>query len=97
MLAAPRQVIALLELPTMQLAGNKGAAMSVDSMSEVDTTHANLAVVAALKPPFVQMVPLLHATPREHTCTTAGRGGSSSYPKIYPENRNRRDRLRWNA
>ena len=51
MLTAPRQVIALLELPTMQLAGDKGAAMTVDTMREVDTGHANAAVVAALKPP----------------------------------------------
>ena len=35
-LTAPRQVIALLELPTMQLAGNKGPAMTVDTMREVN-------------------------------------------------------------
>ena len=71
-LTAPRQVIALLELPTMQLAGNKGPAMAVDSMSEVDTAHADPAVVAAFKPPLVQIVPLLHAPPCKHTCTSKG-------------------------
>ena len=85
MLTAPRQVIALLELPTMQLAGNKGAAMAVDSMSEVDTAHANPAVVAALKPPLVQIAPLLHAPPYKHTCTSTGQGGIASYPQIYPQ------------
>ena len=71
-LTAPRQVITLLELLTMQLAGNKGPAMTVDSMSEVDTAHANPAVVAALKPPFVQIVPLLHVPTCKYTCTSTG-------------------------
>ena len=70
MLTAPRQVIALLELPTMQLAGDKGPAMTVDTMREVDTAHANPAVVAALKPPLVQIVPLLHAPPCKYACTS---------------------------
>ena len=69
-LTAPRQVIALLELPTMQLAGNKGPAMTVDTMREVDTAHANPAVVAAFEPPLVQIVPLLHAPPCKYTCTS---------------------------
>ena len=50
MLTAPRQVIALLELPTMQLAGNKGPAMAVDTMREVDTGHANAAEDSASCP-----------------------------------------------
>ena len=70
MLTAPRQVIALLELPTMQLAGNKGPAMAVDTMREVDARHANPAVVAAFEPPVVQIVPLLHAPPCKYTCTS---------------------------
>ena len=71
-LTAPRQVIALLELPTMQLAGNKGPAMAVDTMREVDTAHADPAVVAAFEPPLVQIVPLLHVPPRKYTCTSTG-------------------------
>ena len=71
-LTASRQVIALLELPTMQLAANKGPAMAVDTMREVDTGHANAAVVAALKPPLVQIVPLLHDPPCKYTCTSTG-------------------------
>ena len=82
---APRQVIALLELPTMQLAGNKGPAMAVDTMREVDTAHADPAVVAAFEPPLVQIAPLLHAPPYKYTCTSTGRGGSASYPQIYPQ------------
>ena len=35
-LTTTREVIALLQLPTMQLAGNKGAAMAVDTMREVN-------------------------------------------------------------
>ena len=85
MLTAPRQVIALLELPTMQLAGNKGPAMTVDTMREVDTAHANPAVVAAFEPPLVQIVPLLHVSPCKYACTSTGRGGSTSYPQIYPQ------------
>ena len=85
MLSAPRQVIALLELPTMQLAGNKGSAMAVDTMGEVDTAHANPTVVAAFEPPLVQIVPLLHAPPYKYTCTSTGRAGSASYPQIYPQ------------
>ena len=69
-LTASRQVITLLELPTMQLAGNKGPAMAVDTMREVDTAHADPAVVAAFKPPLVQIVPLLHAPPHKYTCTS---------------------------
>ena len=84
-LTAPRQVIALLELPTMQLAGNKGAAMTVDTMREVDTAHANPAVVAAFKPPLVQTAPLLHVPPRKYACTSTCRGGGASYPQIYPQ------------
>ena len=79
MLTASRQVIALLELPTMQLAGNKGPAMAVDTMREVDTAHADPAVVAAFEPP------LLHAPPCKYTCTSTGLGGSASYPQIYPQ------------
>ena len=85
MLTAPRQVIALLELPTVQPAGNKGAAMTVDTMREVDAGHANPAVVAAFEPPLVQIVPLLHAPPCKYTCTSTGRAGSASYPQIYPQ------------
>ena len=84
-LTAPRQVIALLELPTMQLAGDKGPAMAVDTMREVNTAHANPAVVAAFEPPLVQIVPLLHVPPCKYTCTSTGRGGSASYPQIYPQ------------
>ena len=69
-LTASCQVIALLELPTMQLTGNKGPAMTVDTMGEVDTAHANPAVVAAFEPPLVQIVPLLHAPPCKYTCTS---------------------------
>ena len=72
MLTASRQVIALLELPTMQLAGNKGPAMAVDTMREVDTAHADPAVVAAFEPPLVQIVPLLHVLPCKYTCTSVG-------------------------
>ena len=72
MLTAPRQVIALLELPTMQLAGDQGAAMTVDTMREVDAGHANPAVVAAFEPPLVQIVPLLHVPPCKYTCTSTG-------------------------
>ena len=85
MLTAPRQVIALLELPTMQLAGNKSPAMAVDTMGEVDTAHANPAVVAAFEPPLVQIAPLLHAPSRKYSCTSTGQGGSTSYPQIYPQ------------
>ena len=85
MLTASRQVIALLELPTMQLAGNKGPAMAVNSMSEVDTAHADPAVVAAFEPPLVQIAPLLHVPPCKYTCTSTGLGGCSSYPQIYPQ------------
>ena len=84
MLTASRQVIALLELPTMQLAGNKGPAMAVDTMREVDTAHADPAVVTALEPPLAQIAPLLHAPPCKYTCTSTGRAGSASYPQIYP-------------
>ena len=85
MLTAPRQVIALLELPTMQLAGDEGPAMAVDTMREVDTAHADPAVVAAFEPPLVQIVPLLHAPPCKYTCTSTGRESSASYPQIYPQ------------
>ena len=71
-LTASRQVITLLELPTMQLAGNKGPAMAVDTMREVDTAHANPAVVAAFEPPLVQIAPLLHVPPCKYTCTSTG-------------------------
>ena len=71
-LTAPRQVIALLKLPTMQLAGDEGPAMAVDTMREVDTAHADPAVVTAIKPPLVQIVPLLHAPPCKYTCTSTG-------------------------
>ena len=56
----------------MQLAGNKGPAMAVDSMSEVDTAHADPAVIAAFEPPLVQIVPLLHVLPCKYTCTSVG-------------------------
>ena len=69
---APRQVIALLELPTMQLASDEGPAMAVDTMREVDTAHAHPAVVAAFEPPLVQIVPLLHVPPCKYTCTSTG-------------------------
>ena len=71
-LTAPRQVIALLELPTMQLAGDEGPAMTVDTVREVDTAHADPAVVAAFEPPLVQIVPLLHVPPCKYTCTSTG-------------------------
>ena len=71
MLTTSREVITLLELPTMQLASDKGPAMAVDTMREVDTAHADPAVVAALKPPFIQIVPLLHTPPCKYTCTSA--------------------------
>ena len=70
MFTTPRQVITLLELPTMQLAGNQGPAMAVDTMREVDTAHANPAVVAAFEPPLVQIAPLLHVPPCKYTCTS---------------------------
>ena len=85
MLTAPRQVIALLELPTMQLAGDEGPAMAVDTMREVDTAHAHPTVVTAFEPPLVQIAPLLHVPPCKYTCTSTGRGGSASYPQIYPQ------------
>ena len=85
MLTTTRQVVALLELPTMQLTGNKGPAMTVDTMREVDTAHANPAVVAAFEPPLVQIAPLLHVPPCKYTCTSKGLGGSSSYPQIDPQ------------
>ena len=85
MLTTTRQVVALLELPAMELAGNKGPAMAVDTMGEVDTAHADPAVVAAFEPPLVQIAPLLHAPPYKYTCTSTGRGGSASYPQIYPQ------------
>ena len=85
MLTAPRQVIALLELPTMQLAGNKGPAMAVDTMREVDTAHADPTVVAAFEPPLVQIAPLLHIPPCKYACTSTDWGGSASYPQIYPQ------------
>ena len=84
-LTAPRQVIALLELPTMQLAGDEGPAMAVDTMREVDTAHAHPTVVTAFEPPLVQIAPLLHVPPCKYICTSTGRGGSASYPQIYPQ------------
>ena len=69
----------------MQLAGDKAPAMAVDTTIEVDTAHANPAVVAALKPPFVQIVPLLHAPPCKYTRTSTSQGGNASYPQIYPQ------------
>ena len=71
-LTAPRQVIALLELPTMPLAGDEGPAMAVDTMREVDTAHAHPAVVAAFESPLVQIAPLLHVPPRKYACTSTG-------------------------
>ena len=85
MLTASRQVISLLELPTMQLTGNKGPAMAVDTVREVDTAHADPAVVAALEPPLVQIVPLLHVPLCKYTCTSTGGGDSANYPQIYPQ------------
>ena len=85
MLTTTREVIALLELPTMQLAGDEGPAMTVDTVREVDTAHANPAVVAAFEPPLVQIAPPLHVPPCKYTCTSTGRGGSASYPQIYPQ------------
>ena len=69
-LTAPCQVIALLKLPKMQLTGDKGPAVAVDTVREVDTAHANPAVVAAFEPPLVQIAPLLHAPPCKYTCTS---------------------------
>ena len=72
MFTAPRQVISLLELPTMQLAGNKCPAMAVDTMRDVDAAHANPAVVAAFETPLVQIAPLLHVPPCKYSCTSTG-------------------------
>ena len=58
-------LIALLELPMI-----KGAAVAVHTMLEVDTARANPAVVAALKSPLIQIVPLLQV-PRLPSASTA--------------------------
>ena len=51
----------MLQLAAMQLAGDKASAMAIDAMRKVLAAHADTAVVAALKLPIVEIVPVLHA------------------------------------